>query len=190
MKFRSLIAVLALAVVTCNARAADEENPYKNAKVGDYINYTVSTKLGGLTLPGTLTETVTKKDDKEVTVKITGTVEFGGQKMDVPAQTSTIDLTKPYDPLKTGNLPGGTEAKLEKLKDGKEEIKIGDKKYDCTWTTYKAKMKLMGQDLDGEIKAWTSKELPTGMIKMVMTGEIAGQKLEITMEYDKKGKKE
>jgi hypothetical protein len=189
MKFRAILAVLALTLVTWNARAADEENPYKKAKVGDYVNYTLTTKFGTFNIPGTMTEMVTAKTDKEATVKITGHLTIGDQKMELPAQTSTIDLTKPYDPAKTGALPGGAEAKLEKVKDGKEKVKVGDKEYECTWTTYKAKMKVNGQEIDGEVKAWTSKDQPIGMVKMVMNADVAGQKMEVTMEMKETGNK-
>lgn len=186
---RSLLAVVALAVAPVAAYAADEENPYKNAKVGDYATYTMTTKVAGLAINGTLTQSVTAKDDKEVTVKATGNIEFGGNKMDIPAQEQKIDLTKPFDPTKVGNLPAGADAKIEKLKDGKEKIKINGKEYDTTWTTYKVKAKVMDQDVETEVKAWNAKNVPGGMVKMTMTGDIAGQKMEMTMEIKEHGNK-
>src|SRR5688572_19159492 len=111
MRTRLFACALALAFAPW-AAAADEENPYKKAKVGDYANYKMTTKFGGMTLEGTLTQSVTAKSDKEVTIKVTGKVNG----MDIPAQEQKIDLTKPYDPAKTA-LPPGTDAKIEKLKD-------------------------------------------------------------------------
>jgi hypothetical protein len=187
---RSFVAVVALAVAPVAARAADEENPYKNAKIGDYATYTMTTKVAGISVNGTIMQKVTKKDTKEATIEVTGTIEFNGNKMDIPAQTQKIDLTKPFDPTKGAQLPGGAEAKVEKGKEGKEKIKLNGKDYDCTWTTYTVKAKVMNQDIDAEVKAWTAKDVPTGMVKMTMTADIGGQKMEMTMELKETGNKQ
>src|SRR5262245_11706612 len=124
MRVRLFASVLALAAAPLAARGADEENPYKKTKVGDYATYKTTVKVAGMTLEGTMTQTVTAKSDKEATVTVTTKVNG----MDLPEQKQTIDLTKPYDPLKSaGGLPAGTEAKVEKLKDGTEKVKLGDK---------------------------------------------------------------
>ena len=157
--------------------------------MGDFATYTMTTKVAGFAVNGTLTHSVTAKTDKEATVKMTGTVEFGGNKMDIPAQEQKIDLTKPFDPTKAGNLPGGAEAKVEKGKEGKEKVKVGDKEYDTTWTTYKVKTKAMGQEIDADVKAWMSKDVTAGLVKMTMTAEFAGQKMEMTMELTETGNK-
>ena len=186
---RSFVAALALVVAPVAARAADDDNPYKNAKIGDYAMYTMTTKVAGINVNGTITQKVIEKSDKEATIEVTGTIEFGGNKMDIPAQKQKVDLTKPFDPTKGANLPGGAEAKVEKGKEGKEKIKVNGKEYDTTWTTYKVKAKAMGQDIDADVKAWTAKDVPTGMIKMTMTAEVAGQKMEMTMELKETGNK-
>jgi hypothetical protein len=187
--FRSFVAVVALALASVVARAADEENPYKNAKVGDFAVYTMDTKVAGIAVNGTITQKVTKKDEKEATVEVTGTLEFGGNKMDIPAQTQKIDLTKPFDPTKGANLPAGTDAKVEKGKEGKEKLKVNGKEYDCTWTTYTVKAKVMNQDIDADVKAWMAKDVPTGMVKMTMTADVGGQKMEMKMELKEAGNK-
>src|SRR3954453_3081043 len=131
MNARLFAPLLALAVAPF-AGAADEENPYKKAKVGDYATYKMTTKVAGFNVEGTLTQTVTAKDDKEVTIKTTGKVN----NMDIPAQEQKIDLTKPFDPAKaTGNLPPGANVNIEKLKDGSEKVKLGGKEYDTKWET-------------------------------------------------------
>ncbi len=189
MMFRASLAALALMAAALNTRAADEENPYKTAKVGDFATYTLVTKVAGFNVDGTLVQTVTAKSDKEVTVKVTGTVNVGGMKQEIPVQEQKIDLTKPFDPTKGANLPGGADAKVEKGKEGKEKIKLSGKEYDCTWTTYKVKGKAMGQEIDADVKVWTSKDVPSGMAKMTMTAEIAGQKMDMTMELKETGNK-
>ncbi len=189
MLVRSL-SVLALVLAPVVARAADEENPYKTTKVGDFATYKMTTKVGGFNINGTVTQTVTEKSDKEATVKASGSVEFNGNKMDIPATEQKIDLTKPFDPTKAANLPGGAEAKIEKGKEGKEKVKVGDKEYSTTWTEYTAKMKVMGQEIDSKIKTWTAKDVPAGgMVKMTMTASIAGQDMEVLMELTESGNK-
>jgi uncharacterized protein YpmS len=179
-----LLAVLAAVAVTQISLAADEENPYKKAKVGDYATYKMTTKVAGTSLEGTITQTISAKSDKEVTLKVTGSLNGA----EIPAQEQKIDLTKPFDPTKSA-LPPGTEATVEKLKDGKEKIKAGGKEYETKWESYKVKAKANGMEIEAEIKAWQSKDAPLLMIKMEMTAEVAGMKVEMEMELSETGSK-
>ena len=117
-------------------------------------------------------------------MKVTG--KLNG--MDIPAQEQKIDLTKPYDPTKTA-LPPGTEAKVEKLKDGKEKVKAAGKDYECTWETYKLKAKANDMEFESEIKAWMCKDVPLMLIKMEMAMEIVGMKIEMAMMLTESGSK-
>jgi hypothetical protein len=183
MSARLFAPLLAMAVVPF-ALGADDENPYKKAKVGDYATYKMTTKVGGFNVEGTITQTVTAKDDKEVTVETSGKV----QGMDIPAQKQTIDLTKPFDPTKaTGNLPPGAEVKVEKLKDGTEKVKVGEKTYDAKWETFKMKTKTGGQEIAADMKVWQTKELAIPMVKMEMSAEVMGMKMEVQMELTETG---
>src|SRR5438105_14941960 len=128
MTTRLLAAVLAAAATAPAARAADDDNPYKKAKVGDYVVYKMNTKLGDFAIAGTVTQTVTAKSDTEVTIKVTANV----MGMDTPAQEQKIDLTKPFDPTKASNLPAGADVKVEKRQEGKEKGKVGGKEHDTT----------------------------------------------------------
>jgi hypothetical protein len=183
MSARVLACLVAVLFAPC-AFAADEENPFKKVKVGDYANYKMTNKIAGMTLEGTMTQTIAAKSDKEVTVKVTGKVNG----MDIPAQEQKIDLTKPYDPTK-GSLPPGTEATVEKLKSGEEKVKAAGKTYETKWESYKVKAKAMGQEFEAEVKAWMSKEMPQLMVKMEMTAEILGMKMEMEMELTESGSK-
>jgi hypothetical protein len=183
MKVR-LFAALLVAVAPLAARAADEENPYKKVKVGEFATYKMTTKVAGQSLEGTVTQTVTAKDDKEATLKVTGKVNG----MDIPAQEQKIDLTKPYDPTKA-TLPPGADAKIEKVKDGTEKVKAAGKEYDCKWETYKVKAKAGGQEIEAETKAWMSKDLALLLVKMEMTAEIMNMKMEMAMELTEAGSK-
>jgi len=183
-------AVLVLAVAPVAARAADEENPFKNAKVGDYAVYTATTKFAGNNIDGTFTQTVTAKTDKEATIKGVIVINLGGKEQKVE-QEEKIDLTKPYDPSKSGgaSLPGGGELKAEKDKDGKEKLKVAGKEYDTTWTSYKIKVKVMNQEIPGDMKVWVAKDMPLGMVKMVVNLEFGGQKIEAATELKETGNK-
>jgi hypothetical protein len=192
MSLRLFAAATAVCLAPLAARAADDENPYKNAKVGDFATYKMETKVAGFTVAGNMTQKVTAKNDKEATVEGSGKISLNGKDMDIPATKQTIDLTKPYDPTKVGGgggLPPGTDAKIEKLKDGKEKIKVGGKEYECTWTTYKMKAKAAGQEIDADLKVWMSKDIPLGMAKMEMKADFAGQAMNMTMELTESGNK-
>lgn len=182
---RSFVAVLVLGVASVAARGADAENPFKNAKAGDYAIYTLTTKGG----EGTVTQTVTAKSDKEATVKVAIVVNANGKEFKLPEQEMKVDLTKPYDPTQGTNVPAGAEVKAEKDKEGKEKIKVAGKEYDADWTTYKTKVKAMGLELAGETKVWIAKDVPMGVVKTVTTTEIFGQKTEIVMELKETGNK-
>jgi hypothetical protein len=182
---RRLLAALAVLVVPFAATAADD-NPYKSAKVGDYATYKMDMKFGDMPITGTVTATVTAKTDKEATVKVTGKVN----NIDIPAQEQKIDLTKPYDPTKVGGgLPPGVDAKIEKLKEGKEKVKVAGKEYETTWATFKMTSKAMGMDISADIKAWMAKDVPLGLAKMEMTTAVAGQTMKMTMELTESGNK-
>jgi len=183
MKAR-LLAALLVALAPVAARAAEEENPYKKVKVGEFATYKMTTKLGATTVDATSTQTVTAKDDKEVTVKMT----IKAMGMDFPGQEVKIDLTKPYDPTKAG-IPPGAQVKVEKLKDGKEKVKAAGKEYDCKWETYNVTGKANGVDIKAEVKVWQSKDLPLQVVKMESTADVAGMKVETTMELTETGSK-
>jgi hypothetical protein len=185
MNLRLFVALIALAFAPVAARAADDDNPYKNVKVGDFAIYKMSMKVAGQNIAGTITQTISAKTDKEATIKVTGS--FNGT--DIPEQKQTIDLTKPFDPTKLGNQPMATDVKVEKGKEGKEKIKAAGKEYDTTWTSYKVKGKANGLDIDSDMKVWLSKDLPGAMAKMEMTMTVAGMKVEMTMDLSETGNK-
>jgi hypothetical protein len=181
----SVMVVLALLPVA-RAEEKKEENPYKNAKVGDWIEYKTTVTLGEVKVPGTMKMVVADKNEKEVTLKTVLTAAG----MEVPAPDMKVDLTKPYDPLATANLPNGTDAKVEKLGEGKEKIKVGGKEHDAEWTKMKVTGKAQGIDMTGDVKVWTSKMVPLGgMVKMDMVGKAIGMDFKMEMELTGFGSK-
>jgi hypothetical protein len=187
MTSRLLAIALVAGLMSSAAVAADDDNPYKNAKVGDSATYNLTMKVANQELKGTVTQTVTAKSDKEVTVKVTGKIADN----DIPVQEQKIDLTKPFNPGQAGpgGLPPGVDLKVEKGKEGKEKIKLAGKEYEANWTEYKVKGKAMGIDIDMDSKVWIAKEVPMGVAKMTMNSSIAGMTVEMTMELAEPGKK-
>src|SRR5262249_22108808 len=170
----------AACVVFCLAplAAAEEmENPFKKAKVGDWAEYKMTTSVGGNNIEAKMKMSVTAKTDKEVTMKTVAIING----MEVGGQDTKIDLTKPYDPTSTANVPKGTDATVEKAGEGKEKIKVGGKEYDCTWMKMKIKAKIGGMDFDSDTKIWMSKSVPlSGMVKMEMKSKLADVTMELT----------
>jgi hypothetical protein len=200
MNARRLAAILALVIVPA-ARSAPapkssggDDAPYKSVKVGDFATYKMTTKVAGISVDGVMTQTVTAKSDKEVTIKTAAKVAANGMDVPTPEQESTIDLTKPFDPLKSGVLgpgaaPGGAAPTYEKLKDGKEKLTVAGKEYEATWTTYKFNMNAGGQQLEAEMKVWSSTRFSFYMLKTEVTMDLGGMKMDMTMELTEVGAK-
>jgi hypothetical protein len=181
-----LCAALVMVAAPLAARGADEENPFKKVKVGDFAVYKTTTSFGGKDLEGTVTRTVTAKNDQEATVK---TVAKVGAVVDDKAPDEKIDLSKPYDLFKAGLVPAGTEAKVEKLKEGTEKLKAAGKEYDCRWETFRLTAKTGGVEVTGEGKVWQSKDLPLNTVKWEFSADVAGMKWEMKLELAETGHK-
>jgi hypothetical protein len=190
MKYRMFAAVLALFALPIVTLAQDKkeptaaDNPFRNVKEGDYAEFKVATKLGALSFDGNLTQTVIAKTEKEVTIKVEGKVSG----MDFQATEYKIDLTKPFDTSKGIPIPG-LESTATKDKDGKEKLKVEGKEVDSTWETFKVKAKLNSIEFDANSKVWTAKEVKFGVVKMEITADVAGNKVEMTAELTKTGEK-
>jgi hypothetical protein len=128
-----------------------------------------------------------------VTIKTTSKVAAGGMDVPTPDQESTIDLTKPFDPIKSGFLGQGAGVAaapmVEKLKEGKEKLKLAGKEYEPTWTTYKLQMNGGGQQIEAEMKVWSSPKFSLYMLKTEMSVDVGGMKMEMTMELTEVGAK-
>lgn len=180
----SAILLLAFSVGSAGDKKGKEvDNPFKTAKVGDYINYKLSTKIGDFAVDGNLTQTVTARDEKTVTVEAVGTVL--GKK--TPPQKTEIDLTKPFDPTSAATQGKG---KFEKTGEGKEKIKVGGKEYDTTWISGKAVAEAGGLKIESTVKVWFSKQVPlNGMVKMETKADLANVTIELSDHGSKDEKK-
>jgi hypothetical protein len=199
MNARRFAVILALVILPAARSApapkskAEDDVPYKSAKVGDFATYKITTKVAGTSVDGVMTQTISAKSDKEMTIKATAKMTANGMDIPTPEQESTIDLTKPYDPIKSGILgqggAGGAAPMVEKLKEGKEKLKVAGKEYEATWTTYKLQMNGGGQQVEAEMKVWTSPKFSFYTLKTEMSGDLAGMKMEMTMELTEVGTK-
>jgi hypothetical protein len=166
------------------ARAAEEDNPFKNVKEGDWVKFTMTMEIGDFKQAGEFKKTVTAKSDKEVT--ITTIMTLDGRKS-LPSEEK-IDLTKPYDPIKLLGL-NESDAKIEKVGEEKVKVKIGTKEYDCTLIKMKVKTNAGGKEYNTDNKLWTSKDAPLGgMVKLEVLGE-RGAPANTWLEFKESGGK-
>src|SRR5271154_2966431 len=96
---RLIFAVVLLVGFVPIAQVPDDVNPFKKAKVGDWVEY----RMTGPSMDGTTKMTIVAKDDKEVTYEVAAKVSCSGKEMTAPVQTMKIDLTKSYDPVSAAN---------------------------------------------------------------------------------------
>lgn len=129
------------------------DHPLQNAKVGDYVTYRHITNIGRVKSEMPIKLLVSAKDAKEVSLKLM---------LDAPALPNTkFDLTKPFDPTRLPIVAGNAE--LEKIAEGKETIKIGEKSYDCIWISYTRGSKRV----ESELRVWFHHSVPlTGIAKV------------------------
>ncbi|HYH69105.1 MAG TPA: hypothetical protein VD866_30705 [Urbifossiella sp.] len=185
---RRLLAVLVVAAVPVAARAQEPaDHPFKNVKVGDYANYTMTSKVGTFDAKGTITNTVKAVSATEVTIEMTGTMKG----MPVPTQTQKIDLTKAFEPAVVGGgVPvAKSDAKTEKVGEGTEKITVGGKSYESRWVKMRVTTKTQAGDVTMDLKTWVGKDIPLGLGKMEMTSQLAGMTMSMTMELTDSGRK-
>jgi hypothetical protein len=175
------IRLLAFAFVVCLAPLAapaqeKTENPYKKAKVGDFVAYRMTTSVMGKDIALDMKQTLSAKDDFEATLKTSITL-MGNE---LKSETSKVDLTKPFDPV-AAVTQGNKKGKFEKTGEGKEKIKVGGKEYDCTWVGGKVVADVMGKKLESDVKIWIAKTVPlSGMVKMEIKSNLADVKMELS----------
>jgi hypothetical protein len=175
-KFMLPFTVLLFAAPLVSLGREKMDNPYKNAKVGDYVEFKMTTNFAGMDIEGTMKQVVTAKDDNEATIKITTKL----MDKEAPAQTQKVDLTKPFDITMMG-MQGKNKGKFEKTGEGKEKVKIGDKSYECNWLAGKITADVNGKKFETEVKFWTSKDVPmSGLVKMDMKSNFLNLQMEIS----------
>jgi hypothetical protein len=153
------IAILPVLFLSLIARAADQDHPYKKAKVGDWVEYTMKAKMAGNDMEMTTKQTVIKKTESEVTVE----VNTNAMGRDMKTQF-TVDLTKKFDPYTTGVKDAKVEVK--ELEKGEETITVGGKALKANWVKFETSGTANGMAFNTKGKAWSSPEVPlNGLIK-------------------------
>ena len=171
---RLIVALMSLICLVPAASLAGDDNPYKKAKIGDWIEY----RLTG-TMQGTTKMTVVAKDDKEVSLEVTGTYSFMGMETAVPKQIQKIDLTKGYDAISAANLKSNN-TKIDKVGEGTEKLKVGGKEFETKWKRLKSTTDVQGTTVVNEFKMWFSKDAPLGgLVRMDTTASGVNTKLEL-----------
>jgi hypothetical protein len=161
----SLCAAAVLVCFVPTVPAADVENPFQKAHVGDWVEY----RMTGPNMEGKTKMTVVAKDDKAVAYEVAATFSFAGREMVAPVQKLRIDLTKPYDPIVAANLQR-TGVKFEKSGEGQGTVVAGGKQFDAKWTQWKASTTTNGMTVVTDYKLWLSKDVPlSGMVRMITT---------------------
>ncbi|MEJ2366990.1 MAG: hypothetical protein P8Z49_01225 [Acidobacteriota bacterium] len=142
------------------ARMASEPqgNALKNAKVGQWVEYSTHNQIMGRTMEMKTKQTIVAKDATSVTMRVETTMM--GRAM--PPQTVKIQLDKTYQPY----TEGMTNAKVTKLGEGDESLTVGGKSYPCHWVKVKVSA-TKPHAMEAVTKVWTCKTVPvTGMVKM------------------------
>lgn len=173
---KSLLALSAMALGLVSVARAEDDNPFKKANTGDWVEFDVESTAQNVKLTGKLKLTVTAKTEKEATLRTSIILE--GQKEPAFSQDTKVPLDKPFDVLSASGLPGAADAKAEKLDQKMEKIKVAGKEMECTMTTIKLTAKVMGQDFESQVKVWTNKEIPlTSLAKMEVRSTLADMKM-------------
>ena len=160
MRFILIAAQMALMVSV--VYGADEENPFRKAKVGDWAEY----KMTGPNISGSTKMTIVGKDEKEVAYEITSKFSAFGQETVGPVQKIKVDLTKSYDPVVAANLQQNN-TKIEKVGEGNEKLKVAGKEIETKWTKTKATTTVNDMQIISEYTMWFYKDIPiSGMVKM------------------------
>lgn len=160
-----------LAAFLCAAATSawpGDDNPLKNAKVGDWAAYkTTNKKMGGMAMEMEMKKTVSAKTATQVTIEVVTSVM--GQEM---KSSYTVDLTQKYD-ARAVQLKDKGNVEIKELDKGEETITVGGKALKTTWTSFEAVSTAGGQAISTKGKAWACPDVPLdGLVKSEM--QVAG----------------
>jgi len=157
MKWIRWMVALAMFVTVATVAA---DNPYKTAKVGEWIEYAMTTQVMGQSMKMKTKQTVIARDEVSVTVKIESWM--GSQQM--PASEQKILFNKPYEPYNLDEKM--TDAVVTPMGTGSETLTVGEKTYACQWSKVHI-VATKPMPMDSITKVWTTKGVPmSGVVKM------------------------
>lgn len=147
-----------LLISAANAEDKKEPHPYKAAKVGDWIEYSVTDVKSGKTFESRFKLLVKEKYENEIV--FARDENYGKRKM--PTGEEHIELNKPY------RQDGDGESWTYEIKAEKDEkITVGGKEYACKMKEMIIYSSAPGADPLTR-KVWISKDVPLdGIVKSV-----------------------
>lgn len=159
--------VFVLCALTLIAPAvwALEDNPFRNARKGDWAEYTItrySKLFGGRKEMGSSTEKreVTEVTDTSVTVTI---VAEKGQRNS--SYKSVFDLRTAYTPIMP--IKDGKKVVVAEKARGHERVLVEDAlKVEADWREVVATATRDGKKIEHTLKIWTSYDIPMGIVKV------------------------
>ncbi len=175
-------AVAALFFLGWPAELHAQGNAYKDAKVGDWTQYKISTKSTNKR------GSDISKDSQSVYIKketvIARNKEFVTIRVETEAEGKagkSTEMKIPLKPDKNINSNLAKRSKVEKLGSGEEVLNIGGKKYPCKWFKQKTVAKITIGSNVVESKSWISDLVPlTHIVKAVSTTKIEMPQFKLT----------
>lgn len=179
-----ICAVVAMGTLVLPLKSLATDNPYRSAKVGEWVENLMITETMGRKVEMKMKQTIVDKDDVSVTMRTTGTM----MGREIPPQDTKILLNQTYDPY----TQGYTDAKVTRLGEGDETVSVGGKSYKCHWEKVKV-VATRPAAVESTFKLWSSKDVPlSGMVKMesdsVMTMGTQTMNTKMTMVLTGSGK--
>lgn len=147
-------------VILLSVAAMASDNPYKTAKVGEWIEFAMTTSVMSQNMQMKTKQTVIARDATSVTIKTE--TWMGGQQL--PSSEQKILLDKPFEPYNQDAKL--TDAVVTPMGTGNETLTVGGKAYACQW----AKVHIVAtkpMPMDSITKVWSCKDVPmSGVVKM------------------------
>lgn len=164
-----------LTFIACGyCEAADSDNPYKRARVGDWVSHVQTKEVAAmkLALTKTVKLTVKARDEQTATIVVeeedpSSLVIDGIPQVQRSSHEVQIPLDQPFaayaDPL-IGSMadPMFPEPKYSKVASGEERVTISGKAFACQWaeTKMSAGSQNMGIEASGVNRSWYCPEIP------------------------------
>lgn len=165
-------AAVALATMVSTLMVWAADNPFKNAKVGEWAEFFMTTEVMGQKMESTLKQSIIARDAVSVTLRTVNTM----MGKELPPVDKKIMLNEPYEPYKslTHGLSGAgySDAVVTPLGEGSETLTAGGKPYNCRWSKVKM-VAVQPQAMESTVKVWMCKDVPvSGMVRMEMDSTV------------------
>lgn len=128
---------------------------YQMVSISDAGGQETTTKM---TMSATLKELTADKAVVETVMEM----EVNGQKTAMPAQSQDVPAKVAASAASQPAAQAGVT--MTKKGEGDEDVAVGDKKYKAHWV----ENQMSSEQFEGTTKAWTSTQVPGGMVKSTM----------------------